>query len=112
MTASAATHATAPKSGLGIGLREEHGWRLLAVGRRRLWLKGSLDGESPDELARRVAADLEGYNRFLRDELLSLGCVDHVQTGFALQRVVDRTALPLQQLIQETHAAPRAARRP
>ena len=48
----------------------------------------------------------------LRDELLSLGCVDHVQTGFALQRVVDRTALPLQQLIQETHAAPRAARRP
>jgi Lrp/AsnC family leucine-responsive transcriptional regulator len=48
-----------------------------------------------DYLLRVVAADLDGYNRFLRNELLSLGCVDHVQTGFALQRVVDRTALPL-----------------
>jgi hypothetical protein len=26
---------------------------------------------------------------------LNLGCVDHVETGFALQRVVDRTILPL-----------------
>jgi Lrp/AsnC family transcriptional regulator, leucine-responsive regulatory protein len=51
-----------------------------------------------DYLLRVVAADLEGYNRFLRDELMSLSCVDHVQTGFALQRVVDRTALPLRHL--------------
>ena len=57
----------------------------------------ALSGGS-DYLLRVVAADLEGYNRFLRDELLSLGCVDHVQTGFALQRVVDRTALPLSHL--------------
>jgi len=54
-----------------------------------------------DYLLRVVAADLDGYNRFLRSELLSLGCVDHVQTGFALQRVVDRTVLPLRHLERE-----------
>jgi Lrp/AsnC family transcriptional regulator, leucine-responsive regulatory protein len=53
-----------------------------------------------DYLLRVVAADLDGYNRFLRDQLLSLGCVDHVETGFALERVVDRIALPLKHLAQ------------
>lgn len=48
-----------------------------------------------DYLLRVVTADLESYNRFLRDELLALRCVDHVETSFALQRVVERTALPL-----------------
>ncbi|HET7924798.1 MAG TPA: Lrp/AsnC family transcriptional regulator, partial [Rhodanobacteraceae bacterium] len=62
-----------------------------------------------DYLLRVVAADLEGYNRFLRDELMSLACVDHVQTGFALQRVVDRTALPLRHLGQGS-PPPRKAR--
>ena len=65
----------------------------------------ALSGGS-DYLLHVVAPDLEGYNRFLRNELLSLGCVDHVQTGFALQRVVDRTALPLQHL----NHAPKASR--
>ena len=51
-----------------------------------------------DYLLRVVTPDLDGYNRFLRNELLNLGCVDHVETGFALERVVDRTTLPLQQL--------------
>ena len=51
-----------------------------------------------DYLLRVVTQDLDGYNRFLRDELLSLKCVDHVETGFALQRIVDRTTLPLKQL--------------
>jgi len=69
----------------------------------------ALSGGS-DYLLHVVTADLEGYNRFLRDELLSLGCVDHVQTGFALQRVVDRTALPLQQLNHDPRAASRRAR--
>jgi Lrp/AsnC family leucine-responsive transcriptional regulator len=54
-----------------------------------------------DYLLRVVAADLDGYNRFLRSKLLSLSCVDHVETGFALQRVVDRTALPLRHLSQQ-----------
>jgi Lrp/AsnC family leucine-responsive transcriptional regulator len=54
-----------------------------------------------DYLLRVVAADLDGYNRFLRSKLLSLRCVDHVETGFALQRVVDRTALPLRHLSQQ-----------
>jgi DNA-binding Lrp family transcriptional regulator len=51
-----------------------------------------------DYLLRVVTSDLDGYNRFLRSQLLNLGCVDHVQTGFALQRVIYRTALPLTQL--------------
>jgi Lrp/AsnC family leucine-responsive transcriptional regulator len=51
-----------------------------------------------DYLLRVVTQDLDGYNRFLRDRLLSLGSVDHVETGFALQRVVDRTTLPLSHL--------------
>ena len=51
-----------------------------------------------DYLLRVVTPDLDGYNHFLRTRLLSLSCVDHVETGFALERVVDRTALPLQHL--------------
>ena len=35
-----------------------------------------------DYLLRVVTPDLEGYNRFLRHQLLSLGCIDHVQTGW------------------------------
>ena len=63
-----------------------------------------------DYLLRVVAPDLDGYNRFLRNELLSLDCVDHVQTGFALQRVVDRTALPLRHLDRRGRAASRVRR--
>ena len=51
-----------------------------------------------DYLLRVVTSDLDGYNTFLRNQLLNLGCVDHVETGFALQRVVDRTTLPLKHL--------------
>jgi hypothetical protein len=36
--------------------------------------------------------------------------VDHVQTGFALQRVVDRTALPLRHLKQDAARLARGAR--
>jgi Lrp/AsnC family leucine-responsive transcriptional regulator len=68
----------------------------------------ALSGGS-DYLLRVVAPDLEGYNRFLRDDLLSLGCIDHVETGFALQRVVDRTALPLAHLLEQV-SRPRGAR--
>jgi Lrp/AsnC family leucine-responsive transcriptional regulator len=51
-----------------------------------------------DYLLRVVTPDLDGYNNFLRHRLLNLGCVDHVETGFALQRVVNRTTLPLEHL--------------
>jgi Lrp/AsnC family leucine-responsive transcriptional regulator len=54
---------------------------------------------SYDYLLRVVTPDLDGYNRFLRNDLLSLGCIDHVQTGFALSRVIDRTTLPLKHLV-------------
>ena len=51
-----------------------------------------------DYLLHVVTSDLQHYNRFLRDRLLSLGCVDHVESSFALQRVLARTALPLEHL--------------
>jgi Lrp/AsnC family leucine-responsive transcriptional regulator len=51
-----------------------------------------------DYLLRVVTPDLDGYNSFLRHRLLNLGCVDHVETGFALQGVVNRTTLPLKHL--------------
>ena len=57
-----------------------------------------------DYLLRVVTPDLDGYNNFLRHQLLNLGCVDHVETGFALQRVVDRTTLPLNHLLQRRSA--------
>jgi Lrp/AsnC family leucine-responsive transcriptional regulator len=57
-----------------------------------------------DYLLRVVTPDLDGYNNFLRHRLLNLGCVDHVETGFALQRVVNRTTLPLKHLSERRRA--------
>ena len=51
-----------------------------------------------DYLLRVVTADLQAYNRFLRDKLVNLSCVNHVETGFGLERVLGRTALPLDHL--------------
>lgn len=51
-----------------------------------------------DYLLRVVTADLQAYNRFMRDKLLNLPSVSQVETGFALERVLGRTALPLEQL--------------
>ena len=51
-----------------------------------------------DYLLRVVTADLQAYNRFMRDKLLCLPSVNHVETGFGLERVLGRTALPLDHL--------------
>ncbi|MDE0005144.1 MAG: Lrp/AsnC family transcriptional regulator [Rhodospirillaceae bacterium] len=51
-----------------------------------------------DYLLRVVTADLQAYNRFMRDKLLSLPSVSQVETGFGLEQVLGRTALPLDQL--------------
>ena len=51
-----------------------------------------------DYLLRVVTANLQAYNRFLRDKLVNLSCVNHVETGFGLERVLGRTALPLDHL--------------
>jgi DNA-binding Lrp family transcriptional regulator len=51
-----------------------------------------------DYLLRVTTPDLEAYNRFLRIKLLRLGCVDHVETNFALERVLYSTTLPLEHL--------------
>ncbi len=45
-----------------------------------------------------VTADLQAYNRFMRNKLLSLPSVSHVEPGFGLEQVLGRTALPLDQL--------------
>ncbi len=51
-----------------------------------------------DYLLRVVTSDLQSYNRFMRDKLLNLPSVGQVETGFGLERVLARTALPLDQL--------------
>lgn len=51
-----------------------------------------------DYLLRVTSPDLDSYNKFLRTKLLRLGCVDHVETNFALERVLYSTALPLDHL--------------
>ena len=51
-----------------------------------------------DYLLRVVTTDLQAYNRFMRDKLLSLPSVSQVETGFGLEQVLGRTALPLDQL--------------
>ena len=55
-----------------------------------------------DYLLRVVTADLQAYNRFMRDKLLSLPSVSQVQTGFGLEQILGRTALPLDQLARVT----------
>ncbi len=55
-----------------------------------------------DYLLRVVTADLQAYNRFMRDKLLSLPSVSQVETGFGLEQVLGRTALPLGQLARSS----------
>ena len=55
-----------------------------------------------DYLLRVVTADLQAYNRFLRDKLLILPSVSQVETGFGLEQVLGRTALPLDQLARSS----------
>lgn len=51
-----------------------------------------------DYLLKVVTADLDAYNRFLRQRLLNLSCVSQVETGFGLEQVLGRTTLPLDHL--------------
>ena len=51
-----------------------------------------------DYLLRVVTQDLDAYNRFLQERLLNLTSVSHVETSFGLERVLERTALPLTHL--------------
>lgn len=55
-----------------------------------------------DYLLRVVTADLQAYNRFMRDKLLILPSVSRVETGFGLEQVLGRTALPLDQLARSS----------
>jgi Lrp/AsnC family leucine-responsive transcriptional regulator len=51
-----------------------------------------------DYLLKVVTADLDAYNRFLRQRLLNLKCVSQVETGFGLEQILGRTTLPLDHL--------------
>lgn len=51
-----------------------------------------------DYLLRVVTKDLDTYRIFLRSRLLNLKCLDHVETSFALERVLERANLPLDHL--------------
>jgi len=55
---------------------------------------------SYDYLLKVVTADLDAYNRFLRQRLLNLSCISQVETSFGLERVLGRTTLPLDHLGQ------------
>lgn len=55
-----------------------------------------------DYLLRVVTADLQAYNRFMRDKLLILPSVSQVETGFGLEQILGRTALPLDQLARSS----------
>jgi Lrp/AsnC family leucine-responsive transcriptional regulator len=55
---------------------------------------------SYDYLLKVVTADLDAYNRFLRQRLLNLSCVSQVETSFGLEQVLGRTTLPLDHLGQ------------
>ena len=52
-----------------------------------------------DYLLRVVAPDLDRYHTFLRETLLAIHEIESVQTSFALDKVIYRTSLPLDHLI-------------
>ena len=57
-----------------------------------------ITGQSADYMLRVVVPDLPHYQRFLLDKLTSISGVSNVQSSFILNRVVDKTQLPLSYL--------------
>ena len=52
-------------------------------------------GQSADYLLKVVVADLDAYQAFLLKKLTIIEGVHQVQSSFVLQRIVDKTSLPL-----------------
>ncbi|MFZ4076841.1 MAG: Lrp/AsnC family transcriptional regulator [Legionellaceae bacterium] len=52
-------------------------------------------GQSADYLLKVVVADLDAYQAFLLKKLTLIEGVHQVQSSFVLQRIVDKTSLPL-----------------
>jgi Lrp/AsnC family transcriptional regulator len=53
-----------------------------------------------DYLIKVVTTDVQGYDRFLRDRLLSTGLVADVQSRIVVHTVKDTTRLPLPEIIE------------
>jgi Lrp/AsnC family leucine-responsive transcriptional regulator len=55
-------------------------------------------GQSADYLLKVMVSNLEEYQSFLLKKLTVIDGVQHIHSSFVLQRVVDKTSLPLNQL--------------
>ena len=59
-------------------------------------------GQSADYLLKAVVPDMEYYERFLLGRLTRIPGVTGVQSSFELRRVIQRTALPLDHLAEDS----------
>lgn len=59
-----------------------------------------ITGQSADYLIKVVVAHLDAYQHFLLKKLTIIDGVSQVHSSFVLQRIVDKTALPLDHLDQ------------
>lgn len=57
-----------------------------------------ITGQSADYLLKVVVANLEEYQSFLLKKLTIINGVNQVHSSFVLQRIVDKTALPISHL--------------
>ncbi len=57
-------------------------------------------GQSSDYLLRAVLPDMEYYERFLLGKLTRIPGVTGVHSSFELRRVIQRTALPLEHIVE------------
>lgn len=57
-----------------------------------------ITGQSADYLLKVIVANLEEYQSFLLKKLTIINGVNQVQSSFVLQRIVDKTSLPLDHL--------------
>lgn len=55
-------------------------------------------GQSADYLLKVIVPDIDHYQQFLLKKLLSIKGVSNVHSSFVLQRILDTTELPLNQL--------------
>ncbi|MGB1139517.1 MAG: Lrp/AsnC family transcriptional regulator [Halioglobus sp.] len=61
-------------------------------------------GQSSDYLLRAVVPDMEYYERFLLGRLTRIDGVTGVHSSFELRRVIERTQLPLDHIVEDTGA--------
>lgn len=59
-----------------------------------------ITGHTADYILKVIVADLQQYQTFLLSKLTKIEGVSHVHSSFALQKVVDKTDLPLNHLNQ------------